>query len=84
MIEAGEDLPLVPEAADDRVGVHAALEHLERHALLKRVVAAHGQVDRAHAAAPQLPDEAIGPDPHAVDPVRSDGIDGSSSIALTI
>ena len=67
MVEAGENLALVAEAADDRVGVHAALEDFERHALLERVVAADGKVDGAHAAASQLFDETVGADPHAVD-----------------
>ena len=69
MIEAGEDLALIAEAADDRVGVHAALEHLERDAFLEGVVAADGKVDGAHPAASQFPDEAVRTDPHAVDAV---------------
>ena len=67
MVEAGEYLALVAEAADDRVGVHAALEHFERDAFLEGVVAADGKVDGAHAAASQFPDEAIRTDSHAVD-----------------
>ena len=62
----GEDLALVAEAADDRLGVHAALEDLERHALLEGVVAADRQVDGAHAAAAQLADQAVRADAAAV------------------
>ena len=51
VLEAGEDLPLVPEAPHDRLGVHAALEHLDRDALLELVVVADAEVHRAHAAA---------------------------------
>jgi hypothetical protein len=67
MVEAGENLALVAEAADDGVGVPAALEHLERDALLERVVAADGEVDRTHPPASQFPDEAVWTDPQAVD-----------------
>ena len=38
-VEAGEDLPLAQEAAQDLLGVHAALEQLERHRLLELPVA---------------------------------------------
>ena len=59
MLEAGENLPLVPEAADDAVGVHAALEDLDRHALLERIVVADAKIDGAHAAMTDLANEAV-------------------------
>ena len=61
MLEAGEDLPLVPEAADDAVGVHAALEHLDRHALLERIIVANAKIDGSHAAMAELRNEAVRP-----------------------
>ena len=54
MLEAGEYLPLVPEAADDAVGVHAALEHLDRHALLERIIVADAEIHGAHSAMTDL------------------------------
>ena len=62
MVEAGEDLPLGAEAADDGIGVHPALQHLEGDALVERVVVADGEIDRAHAALAQLADQAVGTD----------------------
>ena len=62
MLEAGEDLPLVPEAADDAVGVHAALEHLDRHALLERIIVANAKIDGSHAAMAELRNEAVRPE----------------------
>ena len=60
MLEAGQDLPLVRKRRRIAVGVHPALEELERDALLERVVVAHGEVDGAHAAAADLANEAVG------------------------
>ncbi len=59
VLEAGENLPLVPEAADDAVGVHAALEHLDRHALLERIIVADAKVHGAHAAMTDLANQAV-------------------------
>ena len=59
MLEAGENLPLVAEAADDAVGVHAALEHLDRHALLERIIVADAEIHGAHAAMADLANQAI-------------------------
>ena len=64
-LEAGEDLALVAEAAEDGVGVHPALDQLDRDALLKRVVCPLGEIDGAHAAASDLADDAVGADPSA-------------------
>jgi hypothetical protein len=51
VIERGQDLPLVPEAADDRLGVHAAADRLDRRLSLEGIVGAPRQVDRAHSPA---------------------------------
>ncbi len=59
MLEAGENLALVPEAADDAVGVHAALEHLDRDALLERVIVADAEIHGAHAAMTDFPNQAV-------------------------
>src|SRR5690606_17035046 len=57
-----EDLPLVTEAAQHLVRVHAAFDDLERDAPVELLVRALGQVDRAHAAAADLVHDAVGPD----------------------
>ena len=62
VLEAGEDLAFVPEPSHDGVAVHAALEHLDRDALLERIVIADAEMHGAHAAVPDLANEAIGPD----------------------
>jgi hypothetical protein len=62
VVARGEDLPLVAEAAQHLVRVHAALDDLERHSLLEMLVRALGQVDHAHAAAADLVDDAVGSD----------------------
>ena len=82
MLQACENLPFVAEPADDRLGVHAAAQDLHRDALLILVVAAHRQVDRAHAAAAELAHQAIRADTHAFDGVRADGfwIGGSCEV----
>jgi hypothetical protein len=41
VIEAGEDLPFRPEAPDDGVGIHPALEDLQRDAFVKHGVVSH-------------------------------------------
>ena len=59
VLEAGENLTFVPEAADDAVGVHAALEHLDRDALLERVIVADAKIHGAHAAVTDLSNQAV-------------------------
>src|SRR5438067_1057246 len=54
MIQRGQNLSFVAEAAHYEIRVHAALYQLDCDALLKLVVGAHGQKDRTHAAAPNL------------------------------
>ncbi len=51
VIEAREDLPLVAEAAQHGLRIHAALDELDRDLLLVLPVGAPGEIDRAHAAA---------------------------------
>jgi hypothetical protein len=58
VLEARQNLPLAAEAADDAVGVHAALEDFDGDALLERVVGADAQVDGAHAAVADLAEQA--------------------------
>ena len=67
MIEPGKDLPLGAEAAHDRLGVHPALQDLERDALAERVVIARGEVHGAHAALTELAHQAVGADAGVVD-----------------
>ena len=62
MVEATQDAALVAEARQHGVGVHAALDQLERHRLLEGAVVAHGAVDGPHAAGAQVPRHAPRPD----------------------
>ncbi len=57
MMQTGSDLDLAQEAvgADDRR--QFGLQHLERH--LAAVLQVLGQIDRRHAAAPQLPLDSV-------------------------
>ncbi len=62
MVEPGEDLPLGAEAPHDRLGVHPAFQDLERDTFVERVVVAHREINRAHAALAELAHEAVGAD----------------------
>ena len=62
MIESREDLPLAQEAPPDSLGVDAGLEKLHGHALLELPVAALGDPDLSHAAAPEKRDQDVGTD----------------------
>ena len=61
MVQGREHLPLVTEAADDQVRVHAAADHLDGDRM-REIAGMVAEVDRAHAAAPEA----------AVDHVRAD------------
>ena len=63
--EAGEDLTLAPEPREDLVGVHAALDELERDDLLELAVRALREEDFAHAAAPEEAQRPVGADAFA-------------------
>ena len=62
MIEPREDLPLAQEAPPDPLGVETGLQKLQRHALLELPVAALGDPDLSHAAAPEKRHEDVGTD----------------------
>src|SRR6185437_6180344 len=62
VVEGGENLTLLAEAADDGVGIHAAFDELDGDALLEGIVIADGEVDGAHAAAADLFENAVGAD----------------------
>ena len=51
--EGREDLAFVAKAPDHQLRVHPAADHLERDVVLELVVGAAGEIDRAHAAAPE-------------------------------
>ena len=53
MVHHGQGLPLRLEAGDDRLGVHAQLDDLERHAAADRL-GLFGHIDGAAAAFAQL------------------------------
>ena len=61
MVQRGEDLPLVAEAADDQLRVHAAADHLDGDRVLE-IAGAPGQIDRAHAAASDAALDHVGAD----------------------
>ena len=50
VIERGENLALVPEPADDQLGVHPAPDHLHGDAPLELVIGAAGEIDGPHPA----------------------------------
>ena len=60
MIEVRENLPLITETREHRVGVHAAFDHLDGYMFPVLVVIAGGQVNRAHPAAANFAEHAIG------------------------
>ena len=61
MIEAGQDLPLVPESPQDEIGIHAPLDDLDGDLLPEMIVSANSPVHRPHAPAADLFDDAVGP-----------------------
>ncbi len=73
MLQGGEDLALVAEAAQDLVGVHATLDQLDGDPLLELLVRAVGQVDGAHAASADLLEY----------PVRAQALAGCSASLVT-
>src|SRR5579863_6403252 len=62
MLQARQNLALAQEAREYGVGVHAALDQLERRALPELAVRALGQPDDAHAARADLAHESPRPD----------------------
>ena len=71
MVEAREDLALVPESSQDELGVHPAVHDLEGHLPLEVALPAHGAVDAPHPALTDL----------LVEDVRSDAA-GAGRIRL--
>ena len=63
MVEGGQDLPLVAEAAQDELRVHPAADELDGDFAAVLVVGPRRQVHGAHPAAPQLADDFVRPDP---------------------
>jgi hypothetical protein len=59
VIECGEDLSFLAEAAQDEIGVHAAFDELDGGALVELVIDADCFVHCAHAAASDLAFDAI-------------------------
>ncbi len=88
MIEAGQDLALVPKTAQQLIGIHAILHQLERHLLLELIVIANCQVDYPHTAPPELAHYTPGTEPgahHGVCPhhiLRYAGHDGVEIVHL--
>ena len=63
VLQRGEDLPLDPEAVQHLVGVHPALDQLDRDPLLEDLVRPLGQVDRSHSAAADFFDDPVRAEP---------------------
>ena len=61
MFDAREDLTLVPEATDGGIALQALAQQLDGYQLAILVVAPLSQIDRAHAAARDLPDDLVRP-----------------------
>ena len=81
-----EDLPLVAEAAQHGVRVHAALDQLDRDLLLELPVGALGEIDGAHAAAADALQDLVVADGRADQPViRSSASNRrASSVAIGV
>ena len=62
VVQGGEYLALISEAAQHLLRVHATLDELDGDALFIGVVGAARQVDRAHAATSELADDPVGAD----------------------
>ena len=65
VIELREDLPLALEPRDAVLDAEAEPDHLDRRPALERLVHALGQVDGAHAAAADAPQDPVRPDVQA-------------------
>ncbi len=65
MIEVCQYVALVMEAAEQVVGVHAALQHLDRDQFAELIVIAHGLEHGAHAALADFLHHAIDAQPLA-------------------
>src|SRR6266446_7453788 len=63
VVEAGEDLPLGPEATEKRAGPHPRLDELDGYPLLVVVIGTHREVNRPHATLADGADDLIGADP---------------------
>ncbi len=63
VIEQRKDLPLLEEPADEGVARRTGAHQLQCDALAELRVVALGEVHRAHAAAAQLAQDAVRPDP---------------------
>ena len=62
MLQVRQDLPLLPEAAQHEIGIHAALQQLDGDLLLVLVIVPDAQVDGAHSAVPNQTDQPVGSD----------------------
>ena len=62
MGQAGEHLALQPEAAQDLLSIHAALNQLDGHLFLELLIEARGQPHRSHASAPDAFLQFVGSD----------------------
>jgi hypothetical protein len=65
VVERGERASFVMKPAQDEVGIHSALHHLHRDQFAEVALSALGQINRAHAAAPQLAHDVIRADARA-------------------
>jgi hypothetical protein len=62
VVEVGQNLPLMAEAAENGVSIHSALDELDRNLLLILSVCSDRQVDGSHATVPDLSQDLIRPD----------------------
>jgi RNA polymerase sigma-70 factor, ECF subfamily len=69
MLDLREDLPLAAEAPHERLVAERRGHDLDRDRLPVLVVGAVGQVDDAHAAAPEFPDDLVRAQPPACAPL---------------
>ena len=62
MLEAGQDVAFGQEEPDDMLRVHSAADELQSDLFSKPSAGLNRQIDRAHAAVPDLPHDVVGPD----------------------
>ena len=73
MFELGEDLPLAAKAPQQIFVAERRRDDFDRHLLVEGVIGAGGEIDRAHAAASNLPDDLIRAKPPAAPADRRGG-----------
>ena len=59
MVDARQDLSLVPKSLDDVFGLDAMPQELHRNAFFVLVVVTHGEINASHSSTAQFLDDAV-------------------------